>query len=181
MVLITTPPTPLGTAMPDFDLPGVDGKNYQPRNFTRRVQVVFFTCNHCPYAKAVWPRLIRLANAYQPTGVDFVAINANEDTNYPEDSFENMKTRAGEWGINMPYLRDESQAVAKAFGAVCTPDIFIYDSGRKLVYRGRFDDNWKDESKVTAPDLKTALDALLAGTAIPPPQHPSMGCSIKWK
>ncbi len=181
MTLITTPRAVIGTSAPDLTLPGTDGKTYQLASFTNPILVVIFTCNHCPNAQAVWPRLIRLAHDYRPKGVDFVAINPNDDKNYPEDSFENMQSKAGEWGINFPYLRDESQAVAKTYGAVCTPDIFVYDRARKLAYRGRFDDHWQDEARVTRHDLRAALDALLAGNTVAEPQHPSMGCSIKWQ
>ena len=166
---------------PDFALPGADGRTYRLADFTGSALVVVFTCNHCPYAQAVWPRLIRLAAEYQPQGISFVAINPNEAHNHPDDSFQNMSMRVGEWGINFPYLRDESQAVAQAYGAVCTPDIYVYDAERRLVYRGRFDDNWQEEGQVKQRDLMLVLDALLSGRPAPSHQHPSMGCSIKWR
>lgn len=185
MVLITQsgPQTlSLGASAPDFSLPGTDGKTYTLGSFKdAKLLVISFTCNHCPYAKGVEDRFIRLAKAYQPKGVAFAAISANDATNYPDDSFANMKARALEKGYSFPYLYDEPQITAKAYGAVCTPHIFVFDAGRKLIYEGRIDDNWKDESAVKSHDLKIALDAALTGKPIANAQTNPMGCSIKWK
>lgn len=172
----------LGTKAEDFNLPGADGKNYSSDSFKdAKGLVVAFTCNHCPYAQAAWPLLTKLADEFRDKGIAFVGINPNDETQYPEDSFEVMKEKVGEWGINFPYLRDESQEVAKKYGAVCTPDIFVYDGSRNLYYHGRVNDNWQEPDKVTREDLKEALNSLLEGKNPPTDQKPSMGCSIKWK
>lgn len=172
----------LGTPIIPFDLPSVDGKNYSAESFKdAQVLVVVFSCNHCPYAQAAWPLLIDLYNTFKDKGVAFVAINPNDEIAYPEDDFETMKVKAKEWGIPFPYLRDESQEVARQYDARCTPDIYVYDKDRKLAYRGRINDNWQDPSKVTSHDLSDAIEALLRGEKPKEPQFPSMGCSIKWK
>lgn len=185
MVLITKsgPETlPIGSPAPDFTLPATDGKTYSLSSFKdARLLVISFTCNHCPYAQGVEDRFIRLASRYQPKGVAFVAISANDAANYPDDSFENMGKRAKAKGYPFPYLYDETQGTAKAYGAVCTPHIFVLDAGRKLIYEGRIDDNWQNEAAVKSHDLKNTLDAALAGKSIPVPQTNPMGCSIKWK
>lgn len=173
---------PLGTSIFSFDLPSVDGKNYSPDSFKdAEILVVIFTCNHCPYAKAAWPLLIELYKKFRDKNVAFVAINPNDETAYPEDDFATMKIRAKEWGIPFPYLRDESQEVARLYDARCTPDVYVFDKGRRLAYRGRINDNWQDSSKVTRHDLASAIESLLSGGQPTQPQHPSMGCSIKWK
>jgi peroxiredoxin len=172
----------LGTQAPGFSLPGVDGKTHTLESFADAVVlVVVFTCNHCPYAKAVEDRLIQLQRDYQPKGVRLVAINPNDDRAYPDDSMPHMIERAAQKGFNFPYLRDESQSVARAYDAACTPDIFVFDAARKLIYNGRFDDNWQESGKVRRQDLRAAIDACLAGRAIDFEPVPSMGCSIKWK
>jgi hypothetical protein len=140
-----------------------------------------FTCNHCPYAIASEDRLIALQNDYGSRGVQFVAINPNDAENYPADSFEQMKVRAAEKDFNFPYLRDESQKVARAYDAACTPDIFVFDRDRKLLYNGRIDDNWQQPDQVTRQDLREVLDAALEGRTVDFEHVPSMGCSIKWK
>jgi peroxiredoxin len=171
-----------GTAAPEFALPGVDGKTYSLASFAdAKALVVVFTCNHCPYAKAVEDRLIALQNDYASRGVRLCAINPNDERAYPDDSFPQMIERAAQKGFNFPYLRDESQAVARAYDAACTPDIFVFDARRELAYNGRFDDNWKEPEKVQRQDLRLALDALLAGKPVAGEVVPSMGCSIKWK
>jgi hypothetical protein len=143
-----------------------------------------FICNHCPYVQAVEDRLIRLQREYGPRGVQLVGVCSNDAQSYPDDAFDKLAARWRERGYGFPYLHDASQAVARAFGAVCTPDIFVYGSvsggARRLAYRGRIDDAWKDESKVTKRELAAALDAILAGQKPATPQRPSMGCSIKW-
>lgn len=174
---------PVGTPAPAFSLPGTDGQTHSLDTYSdAKVLVVVFTCNHCPYAIACEDRLVDIQRDYADRGVQLVAINPNDATRYPGDSFEAMKVRATEKGFNFPYLRDESQEVARAYDAACTPDPFVFDAGRKLVYNGRIDDNWKDPSAVTKRDLRAVLDATLAGDAMPLPEAvPSMGCSIKWK
>ena len=179
MTLLHTPKAELGSAMPVFNLPGTDGKNYTPRNSQKaKALVVFFTCNHCPYAQAAKPQLEALAKEYNNQSIQFVAINSNDETEYAEDSFEKM--REGKFNYPFPYLRDESQEVAKNFGAVCTPDIFVYDNERKLAYRGWINDNWQEPEKATTHDLKDAIEQLLKGEKPSTEQSPSMGCSIKW-
>jgi peroxiredoxin len=176
----------MGSPAPDFNLPGVDGKNYGLKSFADcKALVVVFYCNHCPYVIAVDDRVNRLAREYLSRGVALVAINANDAIRYPDDSFEKMKARAHEKNYVFPYLHDETQSVARAYGAVCTPDFFAYvhrGAGRfELKYAGRLDDNWKDESQVKRRELAEALDQILVGHDPVTPQNPSMGCSIKWK
>jgi len=179
---IETPPPELGAPCPDFRLPAVDGKTYARDDFPAKpALVVMFICNHCPYVKAVEDRLIRLAREFEPRGVQFVAVCANDAENYPDDAFDKLAARWRERGYGFPYLHDEAQDVARAFGAVCTPDIFVFDRDRRLAYRGRIDDSWKDESRVTRRELADALDALVAGKQPSREQRPSMGCSIKWR
>ncbi len=171
---------PLGIPAPDFALPDTDGRIRTLASFEAEVLVVVFTCNHCPYAVAVEQRLIMLAREYAGRA-DFVAINANDVANYPADAPHLMAQRAAELEYPFPYLYDESQAVARAYSAVCTPDIFLFDAQRNLAYRGRFDDNWQNAAAVTREDLQLALDDVLAGRAVGFQQVPSMGCNIKWK
>ena len=173
---------PVGSNIIPFALPATDGKNYSVESFKEaKALVVTFSCNHCPYAKAAWPLLIRLADEFREKGVSFVAINPNDENQYPEDSFDEMKKRITDWKINFPYLRDETQEIARAYKAACTPDIFVYDDKRKLYYHGRINDNWQNPKEVKRADLKNALDNLLSGNPPPQPQYPSLGCSIKWK
>ena len=170
----------LGARAPDFDLPGVDGKRYSLSAFKDKpVLVVVFWCNHCPYVKAYEDRAVALQRDYLTKGAQLVAINSNDDKAYPEDGFPEMVKRSKEKGFNFPYLRDESQKVVEAFGGVCTPHVFAFDSGRVLRYRGRIDDS-KDPSKVTTHDLRNALDDMLAGESVRVPDTKPFGCSIKW-
>lgn len=171
---------PLGTACPDFTLPGVDGRLWSLHDFHTPAVLVVVMCNHCPYVQAIDGRLEALAQA-QAGRCAVVAINANDAVSHPEDSFEAMRKRARAQGYSFPYLWDEEQRVVKALGAVCTPDFFLYDSHRRLAYRGRLDDNWKDASRVVRQDLSEAIEGVLAGREPLEVQHPSMGCSIKWK
>jgi peroxiredoxin len=172
----------VGTPAPAFSLQGVDGKTYSLDSFEdAKLLVVIFTCNHCPYAQALEQRFIELQNDYGPKGVKLCAINPNDDRSHPEDSFAHMQARARANGWNFPYLRDDTQRVARAYDAACTPDIFVFDAQRKLAYNGRCDDSWKDASKVTKRDLRRALDQLLAGGAVDFEVQPALGCSIKWK
>jgi thiol-disulfide isomerase/thioredoxin len=179
---VETPPAELGAPCPDFRLPAVDGSRYGRDDFAGApVLVVMFICNHCPYVKAVEDRIIRLARAFEPGGVRFVAICSNDAESYPDDAFEKLRDRWRDKEYGFPYLHDENQDVARAFGAVCTPDIFVYDFDRRLAYRGRIDDSWKDEMKVTRHELADAIEALVAGKRPSAAQRPSMGCSIKWR
>jgi peroxiredoxin len=172
----------LGAACPEFRLPAVDGKVYGRDDFARSpVLVVMFICNHCPYVKAVEDRLIALGRELGPRGVQFVAVCSNDAASHPDDAFDELAERWRAKEYPFPYLHDESQAVARAFGAVCTPDIFVYDRDRRLAYRGRVDDSWKEPARVTRRELADAVEALLAGRAPAAEQRPSMGCSIKWK
>ena len=170
----------LGSPAPDFDLPGVDGRNYSLASFRDRpVLVVVFSCNHCPYVKLYEDRMVSIQRDYAGRGVQFVAINSNDDKAYPEDSFPEMVKRSKEKGFNFPYLRDESQKAVEAYGGVCTPHVFAFDGDRKLRYRGRIDDS-KEASKVTTHDLRNALDDLLGGRGVRVPDTKPFGCSIKW-
>ncbi len=185
MVLISEsgPQTlPIGSDGPDFELPAVSGDTVSLETFAdKKALVLIFTCNHCPYAMAYEDRLIELAREYQSKGIGFLAICANDEDTYPDDSFENMKKRAEEKGFPFDYAQDKTQEVAKAYGAVCTPHIFVLDGGRKLVYEGRVDDNWKEPEKAEAHDLRDALQAIAEGEPVPQAQTNPLGCSIKWK
>ena len=182
MALTYTPDPSLGQSCPDFELIGVDGKMHKLEDFkSARALLIMFICNHCPYVIAVQDRLIALGRLFANLQVKIVAISSNDAGRYPADSLENMKRLSVEKGFPFPYLFDESQTVAHAFGAVCTPDFFLYNGDRELVYRGRLDDSWKDPSKVESEDLKAAISAVLTNDYISDEQSPSMGCSIKWK
>ena len=179
---VETPPAALGSSCPSFTLPAVDGRTYARDDFASSpVLVVMFICNHCPYVKAVEDRLIRLQRDYGARGVQLIGVCSNDAVTYPDDAFDKLAARWREKEYGFPYLYDEEQDVARAFGAVCTPDIFVYDDARRLAYRGRIDDAWKDEAKVTRRELAAALDALLTGSRPVAEQRPSMGCSIKWR
>lgn len=182
MALTYTPQAEIGSTLPEFSLPSVEGKNFGPSDFEDSIGKVFlFICNHCPYVKAIEDRILSLAHELSEKNIQFVAICSNDANEYPEDSLENLKKRWIEKNYGFPYLHDESQSVAKDFGAVCTPDIFVYDQNNQLYYRGRFDDSWKDANQVKNHELKSALLGLLEGAPPPTEQIPSMGCSIKWK
>jgi peroxiredoxin len=182
MALTENRDVPLGTPCPDFRLPTVDGKTVARDDAgDAPALVVMFLCNHCPYVQAVEERLAALAGEYAPRGVRFVGICANDPTDYPDDAPARLLARWREKGFGFPYGIDESQEVARAFGAVCTPEFLVYGPDRRLAYHGRLDDSWNDPRKVTRRDLAEALDALLAGAAPAATQVPSMGCSIKWK
>jgi peroxiredoxin len=173
---------PLGTLIPPFTLRDPFGKSYTHRDLMgEKGLLVVFMCNHCPYAQAVWPRLIRLSRWAKEKGVNTVAINPNIHPDYPEDDPEVMKIKIQEWGIPFPYLVDETQEVARSFQAQCTPDPYLFSAEGKLVYHGRIDDNWKDEKLVKKEDLKEAIEHLVQGLPPLSVQHPSMGCSIKWR
>ena len=180
MALTESTMVSLDSKAPYFNLPNTDGTNTSIDDFSSEILVVIFTCNHCPYAKAVEDRLIDLANNYA-SNVEFVLISSNDAENYPADSPEKMAEQAKNKNYPFPYLFDETQEVANAYSAVCTPDIFLYDSDRKLKYRGRLDDNWKEPEKVSREELKMAIEFILKGEKIDFTQIPSMGCNIKWK
>ena len=172
----------IGSTMPGFSLKGVDNKTYSTDNFTdKKVLMVIFSCNHCPYVQAYEGRIIAIQNDYADKGVAVMAINSNDDSKYGEDSFENMIRRSNEKGFNFPYLRDEDQDVAKKFDASHTPEIFVFNKERELCYHGKIDDNWKEPEKVKSKYLRDALDELLAGKEISVPETFSIGCTIKWK
>ena len=172
----------LGSRAKNFDLLGTDDRNHSLDDFSdKKVLVIIFMCNHCPYVKAVLQRLIDLQAETEHQGVQLVGINSNDVDRYPDDSMENMQKITKERGINFPYLLDVSQETAKAYDAVCTPDIYVYGAERKLLYRGRIDDNWEHEEKVTQRNLKEAVDCIVAGKEVPSEQTSSIGCSIKWK
>jgi peroxiredoxin len=173
----------LGTAAPEFQLPDPNGKHFSLASFKDKpALLVMFICNHCPYVKHVRSGLAQLANDYQPRGVGIVAISSNDVANYPDDSPAKMAEEAKNAGYTFPYLYDATQAVAKAYHAACTPDFFLFDRGRRLVYRGQLDASRPGNGiPVTGKDLRTALDAVLAGKAPSLLQTPSMGCNIKWK
>lgn len=173
----------LGTVAPDFSLPDVNGDPVSRQNFKDAAGLlVIFMCNHCPYVRHLRTALAEFAREYQSKGLAIVAINANDIENYPDDSPEKMAEEVEELGYTFPYLLDETQAVAKAYRAACTPDFFLFDEEHKLVYRGQFDDSRpKNDLPVTGQDLRTAADALLSGKTIAPDQKASVGCNIKWK
>lgn len=171
----------LGDRAPHFALPGVDRKTHSLETLAdKKVLVVFFTCNHCPYVKGWDDRVVALQRDFAPKGVQFVGINSNETKNYPEDSFDKMVIRAKEMKFNFIYLRDEDQSVARAYDAACTPEFFVFDSERKLCYHGRADDNYQDPKAVKSHDLRNALEDLVAGRDVRTPLTHAMGCSIKW-
>jgi len=172
----------MGEGAKDFDLLGCDGKKYTLESFKdAKMLVVIFMCNHCPYVQAVWSRFVALQDKYKEKGVQFIGINPNKNPEYPEETIDMMAEYYSKYGMNFPYLIDETQEVAKEYKAQCTPDIYVFDEERKLVYHGRLDDNWKDESAVTSRDLDEAISAVFGGRNVPEVQHPSMGCSIKWQ
>jgi peroxiredoxin len=172
----------IGSKLPDFNLTAVDGNNYSPKSFKdSKALIIIFSCNHCPYVKAYQGRIKAIQNDYKDKGISIVAINSNDEVNYPDDSFENMKIRAAEENFNFLYLRDEDQAVATAFDATHTPEIFVFDIERKLIYHGKIDDNWQEPEKVVNHYLRNALDEYLEGNEISVPETFSIGCTIKWK
>jgi peroxiredoxin len=182
MALTENRDVPLGAPCPDFRLPRVDGGHFGLADAAgARVLVVMFICNHCPYVQAIEDRLVALARAYEGRGVQLVGICSNDPTDYPDDRPERLLARWHDNAYGFPYLLDATQQVARVFGAVCTPDLYVYDAERRLAYHGRLDDSWKDEMAVTHRELAVAVDALLAGRRPETRQMPSMGCSIKWR
>lgn len=182
----------LGSPAPDFCLPSTDGTAVSLSDFKNaKGLVVMFICNHCPYVIHIAPALTKLAARYQVQGIAFVAISSNDVDEYPADGFEFMKAEKAKQGYTFPYLLDEDQAIAKAYSAACTPDIYVFDGAQSLVYRGQFDDTRPhrissgnyDSQKTPASGehLAAALDLIVAGKPVPEDQIPSMGCNIKWK
>ena len=173
----------LGTIAPDFPLPEpATGKTVALKDFQGKPLLVAFICNHCPYVLHIREVFARLAEEYQAKGIAVVAINANDVANYPDDSPEKMIEQVNDAPYTIPYLYDESQQVAKAYQAACTPDFFLFDAKHQLYYRGQFDDSRpKNDVPVTGKDMRAAMDNLLAGMAAPENQVASLGCNIKWK
>jgi peroxiredoxin len=174
---------PLGKTAPDFKLPDTSGKTISLADFKNAsALVVIFMCNHCPYVVHIRAGLAQLARDCAPKHVAIVGVNSNDVNNYPADSLAKMKDEVKLAGYIFPYLYDETQAVAKDYHAACTPDIFLFDNGRRLVYRGQFDASRPGNGiPVTGKDLRSALDAVLAGKPVSPDQKASIGCNIKWK
>ncbi len=182
MTLVESVEIPIGSKMPRFHLKDPHGKAYDSDDlFGPAGLLVVFTCNHCPYANAQWPRIVRLAEVGEQFGINTVAINANIHPEYPADAPEKMKDKIAELGIDFPYLVDETQNIARAFKAQCTPDPYLFDGAGELVYHGRIDDNWKDERAVKREELREAMEAVADGKPVALRQNPSMGCSIKWR
>jgi len=184
MALTPTKQIPLGFIAPNFSLPDtISGKTLSLSELkSDKATVVMFICNHCPYVKHVNDGLVQLANDYLPKGVTFIAINSNDVASYPEDSPERMKVVAEELSYPFPYLYDETQEVAKAYTAECTPDFSIFDGNLRCVYRGQLDGSRPGSGiPVTGKDIRKALDAILANEIVSTEQIPSVGCNIKWK
>lgn len=177
---VDSPATPLGSAAPEFTLRGTDGRMHRRHDLRgARGTLVAFICNHCPYVQAVLPRLLRDARDLAPLGVNVIAINPNDAVAYPEDSYARMVEIARDWPF--PYLHDETQQVARAYGAVCTPDFFGYDAELRLRYRGRLDAGRKQPVDDAPRELFEAMRRIASGQLPLPQQYPAMGCSIKWR
>lgn len=183
MVATASTMLPLGTKAPDFHLQDTEGHEVSLGTFAGApALLVVFMCNHCPFVVKIRDGLAKFALDYRDQGLAVVGINSNDPANYPDDSPENMKAEVRKVGYIFPYLFDASQEVAKTYRAACTPDFFLFDGERQLVYRGQFDDSRPgNELPVTGADLRRAVDAVLAGNPVPEPQKPSIGCNIKWR
>ncbi len=183
MGLLNSQTQPLGSIAPDFDLPDtVSGKSVSLQELKNEHGVaVLFICNHCPYVVHIEDRLVEIAREFVARGVRFAAISANDFVSYPADAPDKMKERALAKDFPFPYLIDEDQSVARAYGAACTPELFVYDADLKLYYHGQFDDTRPGQGVASGADFRDALEQLLAGDAPPANQKPSIGCSIKWK
>ena len=183
--MTVTPSTmlPLGTPAPDFALPATDGKTVSLADFGEaQALLVVFMCNHCPFVKHIVHDFVDLARQYQAKGVAVVGINSNDVDAYPDDRPEKMARLAQEKAFTFPYLYDATQEVARSYWAACTPDFFLFDKDRRLVYRGQMDDSRPgSDEPITGADLRAALDAVLAGESVGAEQKPSMGCNIKWR
>lgn len=172
----------IGDSIIDFDLPGIDGRRYSQDSFKdNKALAVIFSCVHCPYVLAWEDRLIELQKEFASRSVAFVLINANDAVKYPQDSFENMKKHAAEKDYPFPFVHDESQVVARAYGAERTPEIFLFDQNRRLAYHGVVDDNFEDPDAVTRTYFRDAIEAVLDGTQARTPWVAPKGCTIKWK
>ncbi|MCL4238465.1 MAG: thioredoxin family protein [Anaerolineae bacterium] len=173
----------IGQKAPDFTLPGVDGATHSLATLLagHKAVAVIFSCNHCPYVRAWEDRMIAIQRDYGSRGAALVAINANDARRYPDDDFDSMKKRAAEQGFNFPYLRDETQEIARAYGATHTPHVFVLDAGGVLRYQGAIDDSYEDPGSVEFPYLRDTLDAVLAGQAPKIAVTDAVGCTIKWK
>ena len=180
---VETPICDFGWTAPDFALPGVDGRSWRLADIKgERGVLVMFICNHCPYVRSVIDRIVRDAKELQAMGIGVAAISSNDAATYPEDSFDNMKRVAAREGFTFPYLYDESQDVARAYDAACTPDFYVFDKNLRLAYRGCLDGSRPGSGiPLTGKDLRAALDAVLAGKPVVEQQYPSAGCNIKWK
>lgn len=175
---------PLGTKAPDFTLPDtISGKMLSLQQLKSPIAtVVMFICNHCPFVQHIQTKLVEVSAEYQKKGINFIAINSNDIQNYPDDAPDKMQQVATRYHYPFPYLFDESQQIAQAYQAACTPDFYVFDKNLLCVYRGRFDESTPGKKiPVTGEDLKAALDAILSGQTVNPVQHPSLGCNIKWK
>ncbi len=183
MVKTASTMLPLGTTAPAFSLPDTSGKTVSLADFAQgKGFVVIFMCNHCPFVIHIRDELVKFAKEYQKKGIGVVAINSNDVAHYPDDSPARMAEDARKYGYTFPYLNDETQEVAQAYTAACTPDIFLFNQDRKLVYRGQFDSSRPESGiPVTGTDLRAACDALLAGKPVSDKQRASIGCNIKWK
>ena len=181
MALTESTMLPLGTAAPDFELPGTDGKTYTLDSFSgAKALMIVFTCNHCPYALAFENRLIAIAGDFADKGLSTLFICSNDEKNFPDDSFVKMKEHAEEKSFPFPYCQDASQNVARSYDAACTPDPYLFNSEGKLVYRGRVDDNWEEPGKAVHHDLRNAVEAALQNKPGSGKQYASLGCNIKW-
>ncbi|MCA8988763.1 MAG: thioredoxin family protein, partial [Planctomycetaceae bacterium] len=183
MVKTASTMLPIGTAAPNFELPNTDGKLFSLSQVNSgQPLLVMFICNHCPFVLHLQSALAEFADEYQAKGLAVVAISSNDVSTHPDDSPDKMKTMAAASGWNFPYLYDESQSVAKAYHAACTPDFFLFDQSHRLAYRGQFDSSRPGNGQpVTGADLRLAADAVLAGEPVSAEQRPSIGCNIKWK
>lgn len=174
---------PLGTKAPPFDLMDtVSGKTLSLNRLKGEIgTVILFICNHCPFVIHINPEIVKMAREYQEKGISFIAVSSNDIVNYPQDAPHLMKLKAKEAGYSFPYLYDETQEVAKAYHAACTPDIYLFDKSLSLIYRGQLDDSRpRNDIAVTGKDLRDAIEALIEGREVNPNQKPSIGCSIKW-
>jgi len=183
MALTPSNMLPLGTSAPAFSLPSTSGEKVSLSDFDNSpLLMVAFICNHCPFVKHIRTHLASMADEYQPKGVAFVAISSNDIEAYPDDNMENMIKEAAEAGYHFPYLLDENQEVARAYDAACTPDFYLFDQSRSLIYRGQLDNSRPgNDIPVSGEDLRGAMDVALAGGSVPEEQTPSVGCNIKWK
>lgn len=172
----------IGEVAPDFNLPGVDGKNHTLSDYAdAKLLVIAFTCNHCPYVVGSEERIKQFYADYRDRGVQLVAINSNETENHPTDSFEHMVEHAKEKGFAFPYLRDDTQEIATAYGALRTPHFYVFDADRKLRYTGRMDDRPRHPGEETTRELRDAVDELLAGKEVSVPLTNPIGCNVKWQ